>query len=127
MAGNPVSYGSTWRPSGNTRVITLPVGYGDGYMRAMSAQAQVIVRGRRVPIVGRICMDQVMADIGNGSAYNNDEVVLLGESREGGVPPIRIEEMATWADTIPHEILTNINTRVPRVYLNGDTERTKAG
>ncbi len=117
MAGNPVSYGSSWRPSANTRVITLPVGYGDGYMRAMSGQAQVIVRGRRVPVVGRICMDQVMADIGNGTAYNGDEVVLLGESREGGDSPIRIEELATWANTIPHEILTNINTRVPRVYL----------
>jgi alanine racemase len=118
MAGNPVSYGSSWRPSANTRVITLPVGYGDGYMRAMSGQAQVIVRGRRVPVVGRICMDQVMADIGNGTAYNSDEVVLLGESREGGDSPIRIEELATWANTIPHEILTNINTRVPRVYLD---------
>jgi alanine racemase len=117
-AGNPVSYGSTWVPAGNTRVITLPVGYGDGYMRAMSGQAQVIVRGRRVPIVGRICMDQIMADIGSGTAYNGDEVVLLGESREGGDAPIRIEELAAWANTIPHEILTNINTRVPRVYID---------
>ncbi len=116
-AGNPVSYGSTWSPVANTRVVTLPVGYGDGYMRAMSAQAQVIVRGRRVPVVGRICMDQIMADIGNGTAYNGDEVVLLGESREGG-EPIRIEELAAWANTIPHEILTNINTRVPRVYVD---------
>lgn len=115
-AGNPVSYGSTWSPAGDTRVITLPVGYGDGYMRAMSGQAQVIVRGRRVPVVGRICMDQIMADLGReGTAYNGDEVVLLGESREGG-EPIRIEELAEWANTIPHEILTNINTRVPRVY-----------
>jgi alanine racemase len=127
MADNPVSYGSKWRPAANTRIITLPVGYGDGYMRAMSGEAQVIVRGRRFPVVGRICMDQVMADIGNGTAYNGDEVVLLGGSREGGEPPIRIEELATWANTIPHEILTNINTRVPRVYLEGDTERTSAG
>jgi alanine racemase len=61
-------------------------------------------------------MDQIMADIGaQGTAYNGDEVVLLGGSREGG-EPIRIEELAAWANTIPHEILTNINTRVPRVY-----------
>jgi alanine racemase len=119
-AGNPVSYGSTWGPTGDTRVITLPVGYGDGYMRAMSGQAQVLVRGQRVPVVGRICMDQIMADIGCGTAYNGDEVVLLGESREGGDAPIRIEELAAWANTIPHEILTNINTRVPRVYLDED-------
>ncbi len=117
-AGNPVSYGSTWGPTCDTRVITLPVGYGDGYMRAMSGQAQVIVRGHRVPVVGRICMDQIMADIGSGTAYNGDEVVLLGESREGGDAPIRIEELAAWANTIPHEILTNINTRVPRVYVD---------
>jgi len=118
-AGNAVSYGSTWRPVDNSRVITLPVGYGDGYMRAMSGRAQVIVRGRRVPVVGRICMDQIMVYIGDGSAYNGDEVVLLGESREGGELPIRTEELAIWANTIPHEVLTNINTRVPRVYLDG--------
>jgi alanine racemase len=118
-AGNPVSYGSTWSASSDTRVVTLPVGYGDGYMRAMSGRAEVIVRGKRVPVVGRICMDQIMADIGTGTAYNSDEVVLLGESGAGG-PAIRIEELAVWANTIPHEILTNINTRVPRVYT--DTE-----
>jgi len=117
-AGNPVSYGSAWKPAADTRVITLPVGYGDGYMRAMSGQAQVIVRGHRIPVVGRICMDQIMADIGGGTAYNGDEVVLLGAGRDGGESPIRIEELAAWANTIPHEILTNINTRVPRVYLD---------
>jgi alanine racemase len=117
-AGNPVSYGLTWAPAVDTRVITLPVGYGDGYMRTMSGRAEVIVHGRRVPVVGRIAMDQIMADIGKGSAYNGDEIVLLGESRGGGEPAIRVEELAMWANTIPHEILTNINTRVPRVYLD---------
>jgi alanine racemase len=112
-AGHPVSYGSAWSPGTSTRVITMPVGYGDGYMRAMSGHAELIVRGTRVPVVGRICMDQIMADIGRGSAYNGDEVVLLGES-EG--QSIRIEELAAWAGTIPHEVLTSINTRVPRVY-----------
>jgi alanine racemase len=113
QAGHPVSYGGSWAPREATRVITMPVGYGDGYMRAMSGRAELLVRGRRVPVVGRICMDQVMADIGAGSAYNGDEVVLLGEG-DGGA--IRIEELARWAGTIPHEILTSINTRVPRVY-----------
>jgi alanine racemase len=120
-ARNPVSYGSTWRPPIDTRVITLPVGYGDGYMRAMSGRAQVIVRGRQVPVVGRIGMDQIMVDIGpDGTAYNGDEVVLLGESEEG--LSIRIEELAEWANTIPHEILTNINTRVPRIYIDKDRD-----
>jgi alanine racemase len=117
-AGNPVSYGSAWRPAIDTRVITLPVGYGDGYMRAMSGHAQVIVRGRRLPVVGRICMDQIMVDIEQGTAYNGDEAVLLGGGGDGAEPAIRIEELASWANTIPHEILTNINSRVPRVYLD---------
>jgi alanine racemase len=116
-ADNPVSYGSSWSPGTDTRIITLPVGYGDGYMRAMSGRAEVIVRGARVPVVGRICMDQIMVDIGKGAAYNGDEVVLLGESAVSRAS-IRIEELAVWANTIRHEILTNINTRVPRIYID---------
>jgi alanine racemase len=84
----------------------------------MSGQAEVLVHGRRVPVIGRICMDQIMADIGWTSAFNGDEVVLLGES---GGATIRIEELAAWAGTIPHEVLTSINTRVPRVYRNAPT------
>jgi alanine racemase len=112
-AGNPVSYGGEWAPSAQTRVVTLPVGYGDGYARAMSGKAEVIVRGKRYPVVGRICMDQIMVSIGGDSAYNGDEVILLGRQ---GAAAISIEEMAAWAGTIAHEILTSINTRVPRVY-----------
>ena len=114
-AGNAVSYGSTWAPSADTRVISLPVGYGDGYMRAMSGQAAVLVRGERRPVVGRICMDQVMADLGpDGTAYNGDEIVLIGSQ---GAEQIRVEDLARWAGTVPHEVLTSINTRVPRVYV----------
>ncbi|MBN1961369.1 MAG: alanine racemase [Deltaproteobacteria bacterium] len=115
LPNNPVSYGSLWRPKTQTRVVTLPVGYGDGYMRAMTGKAEVLINGKRYPVVGRICMDQVMVDIGNDSAYNGDEVVLLGSD---GKQLISIEEMATWAQTIAHEILTSINTRVPRLYFN---------
>lgn len=112
--GNPVGYGSTWTPEAMTRVVTVPVGYGDGYMRRMSGSAQVIVRGARYPVVGAICMDQVMVDIGWNSAYNDDEVVLLGRQGDASVS---VEELAAWAGTIPYEILTNINTRVPRIYV----------
>ena len=111
--GNPVSYGSSWTPTELTRVVTLPAGYGDGYMRAMSGRAEVILHGKRYPVVGRICMDQMMVAIGADSAYNGDEAVLLGGSGEAA---ITIEELAAWAGTIPHEVLTSINTRVPRVY-----------
>jgi len=113
-AGNPVSYGSTWAPAVATRVITLPVGYGDGYGRALSNRSQVLVRGVRCPVVGRVCMDQLMVDLGpDGTAYNGDEVVLLGHQ---GEVTITAEELAEHAGTIPHEILVAINTRVPRVY-----------
>jgi alanine racemase len=114
-AGSPVSYGSTWAPREMTRVVTLPVGYGDGYLRSMSGQAQVILRGERRRVVGRICMDQIMVDIGWSQACNGDEVVLLGAC---GDQCIRIEDLARWAGTIPHEVLTNINTRVPRLHLH---------
>lgn len=112
--GNPVSYGSTWAPEHLVRVVTVPVGYGDGYPRRMSGSAEVLLRGRRYPVVGRICMDQVVVNIEWDEAYNEDEVVLLGEA---GDLRITIEELARWADTIPYEILTGINTRVPRVYV----------
>jgi alanine racemase len=111
--GHPVSYGSTWSSDHEVRVATLPVGYGDGYFRSMSNRAQVILRGKRYPQVGRICMDQIMVNLEWDSAYNGDEVTLLGES-EG--QSITVEDLAEWADTVPYEILTNINTRVPRLH-----------
>lgn len=115
---HPVSYGSTWQSDRLVRVVTVPAGYGDGYFRTMSGKAQVIIRGQKYPVVGRICMDQMMVNIGWETAYNNDEVILIGESGEAA---IRCEDLAEWAGTIPYEVLTNINTRVPRVYVeDGD-------
>jgi len=113
--GMPVSYGSTWAPTRRTRLVTVPVGYGDGYFRSLSNQAHVILRGRRYPVVGRICMDQMLVDIGGDSAWNGDTVTLLGEA-EGHA--IHAESLAHLAGTISYEVLTNINTRVPRVYRN---------
>jgi alanine racemase len=114
---HPVSYGSTWQSDRLVRVVTVPAGYGDGYFRSMSGKARVIIRGRKYPVVGRICMDQMMVNIGWETAYNNDEVILIGESGEAA---IRCEDLAEWAGTIPYEVLTNINTRVPRVYVWDD-------
>ncbi len=113
-SGSPVSYDSTWSPAQDTRVVTLPVGYGDGYPRNLSGKAEVLIHGRRFPVVGRITMDALMVDIGAASAYNGDEAVLLGKQ---GDASIRVEELAEWLGTIPYEILTMINTRVPRHYL----------
>jgi alanine racemase len=112
-AGNPVSYGATWAPATDTRVVTIPIGYGDGYPRALSSRGEVLIRGRRYPIVGRICMDQFMVDIDHDSAWNEDEVVLVGRQDEA---MITVESVAQVAGTIPYEILTGLNQRIPRVY-----------
>jgi len=115
--GHPVSYGSIWQSDHPVRIVTVPVGYGDGYFRSLSNKAQVIIRGRKYPQVGRVCMDQIMINIESDSAFNGDEVILLGEA---GGETITAQDMADWAGTIPYEILTNINTRVPRVYVTED-------
>jgi alanine racemase len=113
-AGNAVGYGLTWRPDHNIRAVTIPVGYGDGYFRSMSHKAKVLLEGKLYPVVGNISMDQIVVNIENDSAYNSDEVILLGTD---GKNSITAEDLAEWAGTIPYEILTNINTRVPRIYL----------
>lgn len=112
-AGQPVGYGLTWKPENNIRAVTVPVGYGDGYLRSMNSKAKVILRGERYPVIGTISMDQIVVNIEQESAYNGDEIILLGSD---GKNSITCEELADWAGTIPYEILTNINTRVPRVY-----------
>lgn len=118
-AGASVSYGRTWIASEDTRVVTIPLGYGDGYPRALSNRAEVLIRGNRYPIVGRVCMDQIMVAIGQGESYNGDEVVLVGAQNQ---EHIRIEELAARAGTIPYEILTALNLRIPRRYVkNGCT------
>jgi alanine racemase len=80
----------------------------------MTGRAHVLIRGKRYPVVGAICMDQFMVNIEEDSAFNEDDILLVGES-DG--ERITVEDLAQWAGTIPYEILTNINTRVPRVYL----------
>jgi alanine racemase len=95
-------------------VVTIPIGYGDGYPRALSNNGEVLIRGRRRPIVGRLCMDQFMVDLGaDGTAYVEDDVVLIGS--QGG-ETIRVEDVARRAGTIGYEILTRLNERVPREY-----------
>jgi alanine racemase len=124
-AGNPVSYGATWAPPTDTRVVTVPIGYGDGFPRALSSRGEVLVRGQRHPIVGRICMDQFMVDIGpQGTAYNEDAVVMIG-SQQGQA--IRCEDVAQAAGTIPYEILVGLNGRIPREYVGGPAGPRGAG
>jgi len=112
--GATVSYGGRWRTPKQTRIVTIPVGYGDGYQRRMSGNAQVLIRGKKYPVVGSICMDQIMVDIGWDEAYNGEEVILLGSQQETS---ISVDQLAHWAGTINYEILCAINTRVPRIYV----------
>jgi len=114
--GHPVGYGSTWVSDHPVHAVTVPAGYGDGYFRSMSGKAKVILRGKRYPVIGAISMDQIVVNLESDSAYSDDEVVLIGEM-DG--KSITCEDLAEWAGTIPYEILTNINTRVPRVYSGG--------
>ncbi len=114
--GTRVSYGSTYTTSQETLLATLPVGYADGYNRYLSNRASVLIGGRRCPVVGRVCMDQIIVDLGPRSdARIGDEAVLFG--RQGEVE-ISVTELADLAGTINYELVCAISSRVPRVYVN---------
>lgn len=112
--GDRVSYGGLFAAQRDTRVMTLPVGYADGYRRGLTGKGCVLVRGKRAPILGRVCMDQIMVDVTDiPGAQAGDEAVLLGE--QGG-DCISAQEMADWLGTISYEVLCSPSKRVPRVY-----------
>ncbi len=114
--GRSISYGRTHVARRDTQIATMPVGYGDGYSRDLSNCANVLIRGIRVPVVGRVCMDMSMIDVGHlGKVHIGDDVVLIGRQ---GKEIIRTEEIARFMNTIPYEVVCNIGRRVPRVYLN---------
>jgi alanine racemase len=113
--GTPVSYGWLWRAKRRSRLATLPVGYADGYRRGSTGRAQVLVKGRRCPVVGRVTMDQIVVDVTGLSGVDvGEEVVLLGRQ---GAERVTAEEMAAWSDTVAYEIFCGVSKRVPRVYV----------
>jgi alanine racemase len=112
-AGWGISYGHTYRTRRNTTVVTLPIGYGDGYPRNLSDKAEVLIRKNRFRISGRICMDQILVDVAEVPVKIGDEVILIGSD---GVNKITAEELAHQAGTIPYEIVCGIGSRVPRIY-----------
>ena len=115
-AGTPLSYGRSYIAPHAMRVATLSAGYGDGYLRAGSGHCEVLIQGRRCPVLGRITMDQMLVDVSSISKVKSgDEVVLIGRQ---GRNNITANELAQWCGTVPWEILTAINYRVPRLYLN---------
>ena len=112
--GRSISYGRAYVTGEDTRIATIPIGYADGYSRHLSNRADVLIRGRRAPVVARICMDMAMVYVGHlKGAKIGDEVVLIGSQ---GKDTIRAEEIASLIYSIPYEIVCNIGRRVPRVY-----------
>lgn len=115
-AGAGVGYGATWHAPCDTRLATVPIGYGDGYPRALSNRGQLGIRGQLYPVVGTVTMDATMVDLGpKGTAYNEDGVLVFG--RDGGLC-IPVEAVARAAGTIPYEILCAVSPRVPRFYVD---------
>ena len=113
-AGTSISYGQTFVTERESLIATLPVGYADGYSRLLSNRGAALVRGRRAPVAGRVCMDLTMLDVtAIANVQQGDEVVLLGRQ---GDAEISADEMAAWANTISYEVLTSISARVPRFY-----------
>ncbi len=115
-AGTSVSYGCTFTTERPTFLATLPVGYADGYSRHLSNKATVLIGGKRCPVVGRVCMDQTVVDLGPESdAAIGDEVVLVGRQ---GKEEITLTELADLAGTINYELACAVSPRVPRIYIN---------
>lgn len=112
-AGSGISYGHTYITPKQTRIVTVPIGYGDGYRRALSNRGSVLIRGKQFPIAGTVCMDQLMVDVGDAEVYVGDEVVLIGQQ---GDREICLTEIAKICDTIPYEVLCLFNERLPRIY-----------
>lgn len=114
-AGTPISYGGTFVTKRESVIATLPVGYADGYPRLLSSRAEVLIKGKRAPIVGRICMDQCMVDVTDVPGVRpGDDVELFGEGKNGEVTA---DEIARIVGTIPYEIVCGISKRVPRIYI----------
>jgi alanine racemase len=112
-AGAPVSYGHRWRAPDDGWVATVPIGYADGVPRALTNRAQVLLHGRRRPMVGTVTMDQVMVWCDEDEPVVGEQVVLLGEQ---GDECVRVEEWAAAADTITYEIVTQLTARLPRLH-----------
>lgn len=108
-----ISYGHLYTTKKQTRIITIPVGYGDGYGRCLTNLTFILLRGKRFPAAGRICMDQFMVDIGDSEAYVGDPVTLIGRD---GQEEISLWELAKLTNSDPREILCRFNDRIPRVY-----------
>ena len=115
--GREISYGATFTTTRETVVATVPVGYADGYRRSLSGKFHVLIRGKKAPILGRICMDQMMVDVTHIPDVSlNDRVVLVGKYDN---EKITMEQIAAAADSFNYEFVCGISRRVPRIYVSG--------
>jgi alanine racemase len=121
-ADTPISYGATWRAPRPARIATLGVGYGDGYPRLCSGRASVRIDGAERPIVGTICMDMCMVDLGPPDHPLAQNVEVGDEATLFGADHPTLYDVADWADTIPYEICCGLSPRVPRRYVDATTE-----
>jgi alanine racemase len=113
--GFNISYGKTYRTKHSTTIATVPVGYADGFRRLLSSKGEMLVRGRRAPVVGRVCMDLTMIDVGHIPAVEvGDEVVIFGKQRG---EEIHADELARLLGTINYEVVSSLTARVPKVHL----------
>ena len=116
-AGRQISYGGCYTATRETKVATLPVGYADGYRRGLTDKGHVLIRGSKAPIIGRICMDQMMVDVTDiPDVQIGDHAVLIGRS---GGEQITADDLAQLTGTLNYEIICGISRRTPRVYLRG--------
>lgn len=118
-AGSGISYGLTHKCEDKTKIATLPIGYADGYTRMLSNKAKVLVKNKKVPVLGNICMDQCIIDVTGLDVKMGDEVVLYGGDNKDG---ISIDSVANLLNTINYEIVCMVDKRVPRVYLKNNTK-----
>jgi alanine racemase len=117
QAGTPVSYGSTFTAPVDMRLATVSIGYGDGYPRSLSNCGYVLIRGKKAPIVGRVCMDQFMVDVSEiPSVCEGDKVTLIGRD---GEEEITTTELGSLSGRFHYELLCDISERIPRVYTHG--------
>lgn len=114
-SGTPVSYGATWRAQRPTRIATIPIGYADGYRRNLSSVGHMLVRGQKAPVVGRVCMDLTMLDVGHiPGVQTGDEVVVFGRQQDA---IWSADELARQLGTINYEITAALTARVPKIYV----------
>ncbi len=114
--GDTVGYSMKYISDRERTIATIPIGYGDGYLRSLTNKAECIVNGKRYRIVGTVCMDSCMIDVGDDAIMPDDEVLLLGGNPEGDF--VSAYELAAYADTIPYELLAAVSARVPRKYID---------